>query len=114
MDLKPAGNALWCGVSAGRTLSAANLVLLHNVCRLADRCDDLTDEIGSRLTSENHRGDEIVNPLISEHRQQLATLHTILQRMGLGELSKVTAQKASVGDQMAEKRLLRAKKAAGE
>lgn len=104
-DLKTAGNALWCGISAGRTLSAAHLILLHNICRLADRCDDLTDEIGGRLTTENRRGDEIINPLISEHRQQLATMNQLLSRMGLVDLPKgKSAAKASVKDQLAAKR----------
>lgn len=107
MDLRPAGSALWCGVSAGRSLTAANLTLLHNVCRLADRCDDLTTEIGDRLTTTNHRGDEIINPLISEHRQQLATMNQILSRMGLNELARDKSSKKSVKDQVAEQRAKR-------
>lgn len=112
MDLKDAGNALWCGVSAGRTLNAANMVLLLNACRIADRLDELTETIDG-LTTENHRGDTIINPLIAEHRQQFATLNSILQRMGLGELQKVAASKATVEDQMAAKRAERAKRDAG-
>lgn len=112
-DLKTAGNDLWCGVSAGRTLNAANMVLLHNACRIADRLDALSAEIGGRLTSENSLGTEVINPLISEHRQQFAALNTILARMGVGELAKASKQTATVDDQMAAKRAERAARTAG-
>lgn len=88
-----AGIDLWLSVSSGRSLDAASRVLLLNACRIADRLDALDAEIDGRLLSFNQRGDEVINPLISEHRQQYSTLAGILSRMGLGELPRV-----SVGD----------------
>lgn len=83
-----AGIDLWLSVSSGRQLDAASRVLLLNACRIADRLDALDAEIDGRLLSFNQRGDEVINPLISEHRQQYSTLASILSRMGLGELPR--------------------------
>ena len=84
-----AGIDLWISVTSGCELDAASKVLLLNACRIADRLDQLDSEIDGRLISYNARGDEIINPLISEHRQQYSTLAGILSKMGLGELPKV-------------------------
>lgn len=110
-DLVPAGlgvtgRELWLGVSAGRELDVSSRVLLVNACRVADRLDDLDREIGGRLLSENHRGDEVINPLISEHRQQYATLAGILQKMGLGELPAPVSG-PSMWDELAKRRAAR-------
>lgn len=113
-DLKGAGDALWCGVVAGRTLNAANLVLLHNACRIADRLDDIAAElVDSPLTVTllDRRGEpvnEVAQPLLGEHRQQLATLNTILARMGFGELAPASDGRKPwmqvVADEVAKKR----------
>mgnify|MGYP000331825000 CR=1 FL=1 len=97
------GRELWLGVSGDRKLSAPARVLLLNACRIADRCDELANDIGRRLTTENDRGDEVINPLISEHRQQYATLASILGKMGLAELPAARSG-PSVMDQLAAKR----------
>lgn len=86
--LSDAGRELWVNVSTGRKLDAPSRVLLLNACRIADRLDALDAEIDGRLISYNQRGDEVINPLISEHRQQYSTLAGILSRMGLGELPR--------------------------
>lgn len=120
-DLKDSGNALWCGVSAGRILNAANMVLLLNACRIADRLDEISEKLLDEpltVTIYDQRGNpvnEVAQPLLGEHRQQFATLNTILARMGLGELAKIKVGKATVEDQMAAKRRERAArdKAAG-
>lgn len=111
--LADSGQELWSGVAAGRKLSAPARVLLLNACRIADRCDELVNEIGFRLTMENDRGDTVINPLISEHRQQYNTLAGILQKMGLAELPQVR-EGPSVMDQLAAKRAEREAKAAAE
>jgi hypothetical protein len=106
-----AGLELWTSISSQRELDAASKVLLINACRIADRLDALDSEIGGRLISYNQRGDEVINPLISEHRQQYATLASILSKMGLGELPKAQAGE-SKWDELAKKRAERAKAAA--
>lgn len=108
-----AGIDLWIGVSAGRELDAAGKVLLLNACRIADRLNALDSEIGGRLLSYNQRGDEVINPLISEHRQQFSTLAGILARMGLGELSVVSSG-ADKWDELAARRAERAAVRASE
>ena len=104
--LLEAGRGLWVSISGERELDAASRVLLLNACRIADRLDALDSEIDGRLTSENHRGDTIINPLISEHRQQYATLAGILSKMGLGELPKPSSG-SSKWDELAAKRAAR-------
>ncbi len=98
-----AGIDLWISVSGDRVLDAASKVLLVNACRIADRLDALDSEIDGRLLSFNQRGDEVINPLISEHRQQYATLAGILARMGLGELPRPSTGD-SKWDELARKR----------
>lgn len=108
--LGEAGEDLWASITKDRDLDAASKVLLLNACRIADRLDDLDSEIDGRLTSYNQRGDEVINPLISEHRQQYSTLATILSKMGLGELPK-PKQADSRWDELAKKRAERAERA---
>lgn len=112
--LGQAGQALWDEVTKGRELSTPHKTLLLNGCRIADRLDEIDNEIPrAGLTVVNHQGTESVNPLIPEQRQQLAQLSAILQRMGYKELPR-EASKKTVKDQMAEQRAKReAKKAAG-
>ncbi|AXH67922.1 terminase small subunit [Mycobacterium phage Bromden] len=108
--LLEAGQALWTSISGERELDAATRVLLLNACRIADRLDQLDKEIDGRLISYNQRGDEVINPLISEHRQQYTTLANILSKMGLGELPKPKSGE-SKWDELAKKRAERAAKA---
>ena len=102
------GTELWEGVTSGRTLDAPHKVLLLNACRIADRLDELTLEIGGRLLSENQRGDEVINPLVSEHRQQYSALAAVLGKLGVGELPKAKQAGKSSRDQLAAKRAARA------
>ena len=104
--LEVSGRELWLSVCAGRELDAASRALLLNACRVVDRLDALDSEIGGRLLSENHRGDEVINPLISEHRQQYATLAGILSKMGLGALPRPQSGD-SKWDELAAKRAAR-------
>ncbi len=109
--LMEAGETLWVSITADRELDAATRVLLVNACRIADRLDQLDTEIGGRLLSYNQRGDEVINPLISEHRQQYTALANILGKMGLGELPKPKVGE-SKWDELAKRRAERAAKAA--
>lgn len=108
--LLKSGSELWVSVTSDRELDAASRLMLLNACRIVDRLDALDSEIGGRLISYNQRGDEVINPLISEHRQQYATLAGILSKMGLGELPKPKAAD-SRWDELAKKRAQRAAKA---
>lgn len=109
--LGPSGLELWTSITKERTLDAASKVMLVNACRIADRLDDLDREIDGRLISYNQRGDEVINPLISEHRQQFSSLATILGKLGLGELPKPSSG-PSRRDDLAKKRQERADRVA--
>lgn len=105
--LGTAGKALWDEVTDGRTLSTAHKTLLVNACRIADRLDEIDNEIPrAGLTVINHQGTTSVNPLICEQRQQLAQLSAVLTRMGFKELPRESSKK-TVKDQMAEQRAKR-------
>jgi eukaryotic-like serine/threonine-protein kinase len=57
--LGEAGTDLWNDVANGRRLSAAHKSLLLNICRIADRLDELADELAGRpLVVTNHQGTE--------------------------------------------------------
>lgn len=91
----------------------ANRVLLLNMCRIADRLDELARELSvSPLVVSNNLGSETPNPLLTEHRMQLATLSQLMQRLGIAEVVKVGVQ-SSVRDQMAVKRAERAARVSG-
>lgn len=105
--LEAGGTELWESIAGERELDAASKHLLVNACRIVDRLDNLDKEIDGRLLSFNARGDEIINPLISEHRQQYTTLANILGKMGLGELPK-PQEANSREDELAKKRAERA------
>lgn len=103
-SLGEAGTELWNDVCGERKLSSAHQQLLLNICRIADRLNALDDELAGRpLVVENHQGTEMPNPLLTEHRMQLATMSQLMHRLGIGELPKAK-QKNTVKDQMAAKR----------
>ena len=108
--LKESGEALWEDTVNGRQLSAAHKALLLNACRIADRLDDIAEELEDApltVTLYDKRGEpinEVAQPLLGEHRQQFATMSQILSRLGVGELPKTNAGKKSLKDQLAEQR----------
>lgn len=102
--LGDSGARMWGGLAEGRALDPAAESLVLNACRVADRLDELTEEIGGRLTVTNDRGDEVANPLITEHRQQLAVLRQVLTTLGVGKLPMSKPAGKSLKDQLAERR----------
>lgn len=106
------GSALWRGLADGRTFDAPTATLVLNACRVADRLDELTAAIGGELTVINDRGDEVANPLITEHRQQLAVLRQVLTTLGVGKLAAVGNGRPNIVDVLAAKRREREEKAA--
>lgn len=106
------GSALWSGLAAGRKFDAPTAALVLNACRVADRLDELTAEIGGQLTVENDKGDIVANPLITEHRQQLSVLRQVLTTLGVGKLGAAAGGKQNIVDVLAEKRRQREEQAA--
>lgn len=98
------GTRLWERLTTGRDYDPGAEVLITNAARVADRLDELTEQIGGRLTVINDKGDELANPLITEHRQQLAVLRMVLTTLGVGKLSMPKAAGKSLTDQLAERR----------
>lgn len=98
------GRRLWAGLTDGRVIDAAAESLVLNACRIADRLDELTEAIGGVLTVTNDRGDEVANPLITEHRQQLQVLRAVLASLGVGRLPAGTTRGKSLQEQLAEAR----------
>lgn len=105
--LGPSGRELYAALVEGRQVSSAHLVLVLNAARLADKCDELSEAVGGRLTTINSQGTETINPLISELRMVTSALAQVLAKLGVGELPKVRSGDKSIRDQLAERRAMR-------
>jgi len=108
--LGESGIRLWDGLMKGRTVDAATESLVLNAARVADRLDELTEQIGGVMTVTNDRGDEVANPLITEHRQQLQVLRAVLSTLGVGKLPAAASTGKSLQEQLAEARAERQKR----
>lgn len=101
-DLGISGSEVWYHLLSNRTLGAVHLALIHNCCRIVDRLDELSSEIGGRLVTTNDVGDEVANPLLTEHRQQLLALRQVLKDLGLMALPEEKAKEKSKLDMWLE------------
>lgn len=106
-DLGPSGRDLYEALIDGRGLSAAHRVLVLNAARLADKADELSAEVGGRLTTVNSQGTETINPVVSELRMVTGALAQVLSKLGVGELPKVRSGEKTIRDQLAERRAVR-------
>lgn len=88
-DLGFSGSEVWNDLLANRKVGATHLSVIHNCCRIVDRLDDLSSEVGGELTVINDKGDEVANPLLTEHRQQFLALRAILKDLGIDRLPAV-------------------------
>lgn len=107
-ELGPSGRDLFEALVVGRGVSPAHRVLVMNAARLADKADELSAEVGGRLTTVNSQGTETINPLISELRMVTGALAQVLSKLGVGELPKVRSGEKTIRDQLAERRAGRA------
>src|SRR5699024_7507635 len=87
--LSERGKRLWADLTKGRELDAAQSALLLNMCRLADRLDDLSGAVGDELTVVNDKGDTVANPILTEHRQQLLAFLQVAKTLGVEKLPAV-------------------------
>lgn len=101
--LKASGRALWDGVAAVRDIRPEYVSLLLNACRIADRLDELSAG-DLPLTVENARGDEVANPVFTEHRQQLSTLRTVLASLGVDKLPAIEVEEVPFEERLAAAR----------
>lgn len=77
--LGTSGRALWDAVAGPYELEQHERVVLLQAGRCADYLDQLSALAASEpLTVTNSRGDEVVHPAITEHRQQSITLSRLL------------------------------------
>lgn len=82
--LGPSGRELWTSITAEAELETHEKLLLLEACRVADRLQALDDELaGAPLTVVNNKGDEVANPLLTESRQQQATLARLIASLRL-------------------------------
>lgn len=82
------GVRLWESVADGFDLDVHEQLLLLQACRTADLLDRLSEQASSSpLTTRNAKGDEVTNPVVTEHRQQSLVLARLLAslRMPSGE-----------------------------
>lgn len=86
--LDESGTRLWESVAGAFDLDVHEQLLLLQACRTADLLDRLSAEAArGRLTVRNAKGEEVTNPVITEHRQQSLVLARLLAslRMPSGE-----------------------------
>ncbi|MFJ3290386.1 hypothetical protein ACIPMW_34480 [Streptomyces sp. NPDC086669] len=86
--LDESGTRLWESVADSFDLDVHEQLLLLQACRTADLLDRLSAEAArGRLTVRNAKGEEVTNPVITEHRQQSLVLARLLAslRMPSGE-----------------------------
>ncbi len=95
------GSALWAAIHGSRDVRPEHKVLVLNACRIADRLDELSGNVP--LTVLNAKGDEVANPVFTEHRMQLQTLKTIMSALGIDRLS-VSDSGPSLEDALAKAR----------
>lgn len=87
-ELGESGARLWESVVEHYDLDVHEQLLLLQACRAADLLDRLASEAArGRLTVRNAKGEEVTNPVITEHRQQSLVLARLLAslRMPSGE-----------------------------
>jgi hypothetical protein len=72
--LAASGRRLWRAILGDYDLEVHELLTLTEACRVIDRLDRLAEAgEGAPLTVENHRGDPVSNPVLTEARAQEIT-----------------------------------------
>lgn len=83
-DFGAAGRRLWRSVLTDLELDEHEMALLRSACRIADRLEDIGEElIGAPLTVTNFKGDLVTNPLIVEQRMSAQALAKTLASLRL-------------------------------
>jgi hypothetical protein len=86
--LDVSGTRLWESVADAFDLDVHEQLVLLSACRAVDLLDRLWEQASrSPLTVRNAKGEEVTNPVITEHRQQSLVLARLLAslRMPSGE-----------------------------
>lgn len=82
--LHAAGSRLWRSIATEYELDIHEEALLLQAARTLDRLDAMAKELEqAALTVQNHRGDQVPNPLLTESRQQSLTLSRLLASLRL-------------------------------
>lgn len=82
--LGPSGRELWNSITAEADLEVHEKILLLEACRVTDRLQALDEDLADApLTVTNNKGDEVANPLLTESRQQQATLTRLIASLRL-------------------------------
>lgn len=103
MALGASGQSLWDAVHESRDVSDEYIPLLLNACRIADRLDELSGS-AVPLTVVNSKGDEVANPVFTEHRMQLQTLRSVMSALGIDRLPEAAEESESFEDSLARAR----------
>lgn len=83
--LGSSGKRLWVEITSGAYLLRPDEVrLVEDVCRIADRIDQMEKLLASSaLMVTGSQGQEVLHPLVAEQRQQRATLASLMKRLDL-------------------------------
>jgi hypothetical protein len=83
--LGPAGSRLWVSITDKYELSQAELALLWQASRCADQIDVLDELAAGQPMVLTAKGDSVVNPAVTEVRQQRVLLSRLIASMRIPE-----------------------------
>lgn len=96
--LKAAGKRLWNDITGEWDLRPDELRVLADAARQADLIERIENELPHvPLIVQGSQGQEVIQPLISEIRQQRATLASLLRQLKLAETGEEETTAAPSG-----------------
>ena len=101
---RESGLRLWNAIHNSRNVGAEYVSLIAHACHLADRLDAIVEELdGANLRvpvfdKQGMQINEVANPLLAEHRQQITAFKVILASLGVEKLPVVQADKPTVAE----------------
>ncbi|MEC4614616.1 hypothetical protein [Tsukamurella tyrosinosolvens] len=81
------GAALYVALESAYLVDEVNMALVVNACRIADNMSRLTESLrDAPLIVTNHKGDQVVNPLVGEHARLATSLRGIFTSLGVSKM----------------------------
>lgn len=82
--LNARGRKFWRDTLAEFELGPSEVALLTEACRVMDRLDALDEDIRARgISAKGSQGQDVLNPSVSEARQQEVVLHRLLSALDI-------------------------------
>src|SRR6202035_1043081 len=83
-DLQKSGKALWRNITQTTEFDAAEIALLHQLCRVIDIIDRIWADIGDMgVTVAGSTGQPKANPLLAEMREQVKVADQLVTALAI-------------------------------